>query len=103
MNAIEIRSINADRSDEIGKVFFDAIRDGAPAYDAAQRAAWAPEPRSGQAWHERLAKQLIWGAFDRDKLVGFMTLENDDYVDFAYILAGYQGQGLFPRLFAPVE
>ncbi|MEO1028429.1 MAG: GNAT family N-acetyltransferase [Pseudomonadota bacterium] len=100
---IQIRLISADISVEIGRVFYQAIREGAPAYSKEQRAAWAPEPRKGEAWVKRLAAQQIWGAFDGQHLIGFMTLENQSYVDFAYILAEYQGQGLFPRLFEPVE
>lgn len=100
---ILIKAIDESRADEIGQVFFDAIHDGAPAYTPEQRAAWAPVPRSGSEWRERLARQRLWGAFSGDQLIGFMSLEDDAYVDFAYILSAYQGLGIFPRLFAEVE
>lgn len=103
MPRIEVRSIGTEMADEIAEVFYDAVHDGAPAYTPEERSAWMPERRGGKDWEARIASQSFWGVFDGEKLIGFMSLENGTYVDFAYILAAYQGQGLFPRLYAEVE
>jgi len=87
----------------LGELMFDAVRKGPSPYDAAQRAAWMPEPRQGAAWDERLGGQEIVAAEADDRILGFMTLAEGGYVDFAYIRPAARGRGLFGRLYAQVE
>ena len=96
------RGIPADNP-ALGEVMFDAVRNGPSLYTPTQQAAWVPEPRSGADWDTRLASQCVFLA-ERDGLIqGFLTLDPPDYVDFAYIRPGSQGQGLFRRLHDAVE
>lgn len=98
-----IRTATEADYDALGEVMFDAIHNGPSKYTDAQSRAWAPDPRKGEAWHARLAKQKILIAEQGQDLLGFMSIEPGGYVDFAYIRPSAQGSGLFRRLFEAVQ
>lgn len=88
----------------LGEVFHAAVREGATDYSEAQRTAWSPAPRLGEAWTAHLAGQSVWLAEDGSgAALGFLTLRPDGYVDLAYIRSEAQGQGLFRRLYNELE
>lgn len=88
----------------LADIMFDAVRNGSSRYSQAQRAAWVPAPRSGDAWDERLARQDIILARSEDgTALGFMSLDTDGYIDFAYIRPSAQGRGLFRQLYEAIE
>lgn len=82
---------------------YDAVRHGPSAYSAEQRQAWAPEPRSGADWYDRLRTQAIFVAEDDGTIVGFMSLADRGYLDLAFIRPDNQGTGLFRRLFQELQ
>lgn len=94
---------NARDHDALGKLMFEAVRNGPSSYTEAQRAAWVPEPRSGAAWNERLADQTIVLDERGSAIRGFMTLRDDGYIDFAYIHPDCRGEGLFRTLFVELR
>lgn len=100
---VQIRRANPRDFDALGEVFHVAVREGATAYSAAQRTAWSPAPRSGEAWESQLAAQAVWMAEAGGSALGFLTLRPDGYVDLAYIRPEAQGRGLFRRLFHDLE
>jgi putative acetyltransferase len=87
----------------LADVMFDAVRNGPSAYTDAQRQQWVPERRGGAEWTERLARQSIIVAESADEIVGFMSLADGGYIDFAYIRPSAQGSGLFRLLYAEIE
>lgn len=89
--------------DQLGEVIFDAVRNGETLYSEAQNAAWVPAPRSGSEWVERLSRQRIAVAVDRERILGFMSLASEGYIDFAFIRPDAQGRGLFRQLFERIE
>lgn len=91
-------------------VFFRAVREGAAGfYDAAQRAAWAPDPdeagdgdadgdgdgdADGDAdGGDRLAGQWCLVAERAGAVVGFMSLTPAGYLDMAFVLPEEMGRG----------
>lgn len=101
---VQIRRGEPDDAPMLALLMAQAIREGAPAYSPAERAAWLGDPVDTEKRCERIAGQAIWVAEATDAgPVGFMTLTDDGEVDFAYILASWQGLGLFPRLLAALE
>ena len=88
---------------ELADVIFDAVRNGPSKYTQAQRAAWMPERRSGPEWDARLAAKSIAIGRDAARILGLMSIENGDYIDFAFIRPEAQGTGLFRALFNMVE
>lgn len=96
------RWASADDSDVLADIMFDAVRNGDSRYTEQQRAAWVPARRSGREWIARLQKQEIIVAEQDGKAVGFVSLADGGYVDFAYIRPEAQHTGLFRQLLAHV-
>ncbi len=92
------RWANPNDHQALADVMFDAVRNGPSQYSEKQREAWVPEPRSGKAWNERLSGQEIILAEADGRIVGFMTLAADGYIDFAYIRPEAQHTGLFRQM-----
>ena len=82
---------------------FEAVRCGQSQYNERQRAAWAPSPRSGAQWNDRLRVQDVILAEEDGEILGFMSLSADAYIDFAYIRPKAQQSGLFRQMFEPIE
>ncbi|MEM9667960.1 MAG: GNAT family N-acetyltransferase [Pseudomonadota bacterium] len=100
---INIRRGNADDHGDLGQIVHYAIRDGATRYTPAQRSAWSPEPRSAEEMKKRLGEQVVWLAEVDRRPIGFMTLSEMGYVDFAYILKEWRGKGVFRKLYEAIE
>jgi putative acetyltransferase len=100
---VQIRRASPADFAALGDVFHASVREGAGQYTEAQRAAWSPAPRAGEAWAAHLGAQAVWLAEMDARPLGFLTLTPDGYVDLAYILARAQGQGLFRRLYEALE
>ena len=103
MDAITLRIAEPEDFDRLGEVMFDAIHNGPTQYTKAQSEAWAPAPRAGKAWAERLNGKSLILAERSGSVLGFMSIEPGGYIDFAYIRPEGQGSGLFRRLFQEVE
>jgi putative acetyltransferase len=88
---------------QLGQVMFDAVRNGRSLYSEAQRTAWAPKPREGKTWANRLEDQEIILQEHSSQVNGFMSLAPGGYIDFAYIRPSAQGSGLFRRLYDKIE
>jgi putative acetyltransferase len=97
------RWASADDADLIADIMFDAVRNGESRYSEPQRAAWVPAPRSGPEWDARLQGQDILVAEQDGKAVGFISLAEGGYVDFAYIRPEAQNSGLFRQLLVQIE
>ena len=89
---------------ELGRVMYAAIHSAADSpYTQAQRNAWLNKPPQGDLWNRRLSQQDIIVAETNDRLVGFISLADADYLDFAYILPDCRGMGLFRQLYERLE
>ncbi len=86
----------------LADIMFDAVRNGASGYSEQQRAAWVPARREGPDWIARLAGQEIVLAEEDGQAVGFVSLAQGGYVDFAYIRPQAQHSGLFRQLMARI-
>ncbi|MEO0982669.1 MAG: GNAT family N-acetyltransferase [Pseudomonadota bacterium] len=101
---VHIRKARRSEADDLGEVFFKAVREGPSPYTEAQRAAWAPAPRTGADWADRVfAGEVMTAEAGDGSLAGFVTMDATGYSDFAYILPEARGRGLFRRLYTPLE
>lgn len=100
---INIRHGSAEDFDELARIMYEAVRNGPSRYSESQKMAWVPEIRSGEAWANRLAGQIIFVADCGSTLAGFMTLAPEGYVDFAYVLPSFQGNGIFKLMYHELE
>lgn len=89
--------------DDLADVMFEAVRSGPSKYTDRQREKWVPHRRSGEQWNARLDRQMIILARSTNEIAGFMSLEPNGYIDFAYIRPSAQGTGLFRQLYAWIE
>ena len=90
-----IRPYQRSDAAALGALMHNAIRAGAAgAYDAEQRAAWSPAPRSGPAFDERISGQICMVAEDEGGAAGFMTLTEDGLLDLAFVRPDRMGAGL---------
>jgi len=87
----------------LGRVLYDAVRNGPSNYTQQQRKVWAPAPREGKDWQARLDEQRIIVAEDEKQIIGFMSLVSEGYIDFAYIRPEVQRTGLFRQLYSKIE
>jgi putative acetyltransferase len=86
----------------LADIMFDAVRNGESLYTEAQRSAWVPAPRSGPDWTARLRGQEIIVAEQQGTGLGFVSLADGGYVDFAYIRPEAQHSGLFRQLLSRI-
>lgn len=100
---ISVRTATVEDYDAIADVMFDAVRNGISRYTEEQRRAWVSEPRRGPEWTERLNAQTILVASRAGEFVGFMSLAENGYIDFAYVRPASQGSGVFRKLYETIE
>ena len=86
----------------LADIMFDAVRNGESRYTEAQRVAWVPARRSGPDWKARLQGQEIIVAEQGGRAIGFVSLADGGYVDFAYIRPEAQHSGLFRQLLSRI-
>lgn len=88
--------------DLLADIMFHAVRSGDSRYTERQRAAWVPAPRSGPDWVARLEGQEIVIAEQDGRGIGFVSLAEGGYVDFAYIRPEARHTGLFRDLLSRI-
>lgn len=86
----------------LADIMFDAVRNGESRYTEAQRSAWVPTRRSGPDWTARLQRQETIVAEQEGRGLGFVSLAEGGYVDFAYIRPEAQHSGLFRQLLSRI-
>lgn len=104
MDAISIRRFRDDDAEATARVFFDAVHLGAKGhYDEAQRRAWVPQPPAGARWRGRLRTQSTLVAERDGRVIGFMTLRPDGYIDLAFVAPEFIGRGVAKRLYDAIH
>jgi putative acetyltransferase len=101
---MEVRSFEPADAVPLGQVFHRAVREGASCrYDRSQVEAWAPDVPVGPLWEERLALADTVVAVEGDDRLGFMNLDDNGYLDMAFVLPEHMGQGVSDLLYAVLE
>jgi putative acetyltransferase len=95
-----IRPYRADDRQATAQVYYRAIREGTTAiYDAAQRAAWAPDTDPDDATPDKLLDQWCWVAEEDGRMTGFMSLCPDGLLDMAFVIPEVMGKGTAAALY----
>jgi putative acetyltransferase len=95
MTPATIRPLRPEDSAQAVRVFHDAIMNGAAThYTLAQRQAWAGPAPDIAGWRNRFDGIDGFAAEIGGKLVGFMTLDRDGYIDLAFVHSAFAGQGI---------
>ncbi|MBI1286571.1 MAG: GNAT family N-acetyltransferase [Flavobacteriales bacterium] len=101
---ISIRLSKLSDLTEMQKMFVDTIsticKDD---YSPEQIKVWTSSIENTQRWTDKLTSQYFLIAELDNKIVGYASLENNDYFDFLYVHKDYQRQGIADRLYSEIE
>ena len=83
---------------ELQMLFLDSITEICKAdYSDDQIEAWTSDTKSNkdrQRWVDILTKQFVLVAQINNEIVGFVTLDNGNYIDLLYVHKNHQGKEL---------
>ncbi len=68
-------------------------------YSPEQIKVWISSVEDSRRWIDKITSQHFLVALSDNKIVGYASLENDDYLDFLYVHKDYQRQGIGDRLY----
>ena len=101
------RIAQLDDLKEIQKLFLDTINEICKAdYNNDQIEAWTLETKNNlnqKRWQDAITKQFVIVAQKEGEIVGFITLDSGNYIDFLYVHKDYQRQGIANKLYKEIE
>ncbi|MBK6858938.1 MAG: GNAT family N-acetyltransferase [Saprospiraceae bacterium] len=101
---ITTRHAKLDDLGEMQKMFVDTIsticKDD---YSHEQIKVWTSSIKNTQRWTDKLSTQYFRIAEFDNKIVGYASLENNDYLDFLYVHKDQQRQGIADKLYSEIE
>lgn len=99
-----IRPFRPSDAEPLAVIYRDAVHQLAVgAYDAEQRAAWAPEHADKAAWAGRLANAMVRVAEDKGQAVGFIAFAPDGHIDLLFTAPSHARQGIASALYGTAE
>lgn len=72
-------------------------------YNADQLEAWKSGAENLERWKTVITEQYIVIAETQNKLVGFCTLNQGNYIDLMFVHKDFQHQGIASRLYSLIE
>lgn len=72
-------------------------------YNEQQIAVWTSGVNNTERWIEVIEKQFVLLALIENKIVGYGTLKDANYIDFFYIHKDFQRQGIADKLLTLLE
>lgn len=72
-------------------------------YSPEQIKVWTSSIKNTQRWTDNLTSQYCLVAELNDKIVGYISIENNDYIDLLYVQKDYQRQGIADKLYFEIE
>lgn len=72
-------------------------------YSEKQREVWSSSVENKTRWHSIFENQIVLIAEINTKIVGFITLENHNYIDFLYVHHNFQRKGIASELLVKIE
>jgi putative acetyltransferase len=104
MNITRIRPLAVDDAPDVADIFFRAVHEGTrDFYTDEQRTAWAGERPNPDGWRQKISGMTGFVAEADSRLVGFMTIDADGYIDLAFVLPIAAGTGIGWQLYKTVE
>ncbi len=92
---------------ELQKLFLETITEICKAdYNEDQIDAWISDTKNNenkQRWINILTKQFVLVAQIKNDIIGFITLENGNYIDLLYVHKNHQRKGIANSLYANIE
>src|SRR5688572_33485902 len=101
---ISIRLSKLSDLTEMQKMFVDTIsticKDD---YSPEQIRVWTSSVENTQRWTNKLTSQYFLVAELASKIVGYASLDSNEYFDLLYVHKDYQRQGIADRLYSEIE
>ena len=72
-------------------------------YSAEQINAWTSSIENIPRWTDRIASQFFLVAELDNKIVGYVSLKSNDYLDLLYVHKDYQKHGIASKLYDEIE
>lgn len=72
-------------------------------YNSAQIDVWISGAKNTERWIDVINTQFVLLATIEDKIVGFGTLKDGNYIDFFYIHKEFQRQGIANKILTELE
>jgi len=89
---------------EIQQLFFDTIKSVCKNdYTNEQINAWSTAKNDDQKWKDKILNQYFLIAREGSKIIGFGSLENNEYLDLLYVHKDYQKKGVAKKLLSYLE
>ena len=104
ISEILIRPVKHSDLQEMQKMFVDTITAICKNdYTPEQIKVWTSSVENRQRWTDKLNSQYFIIAELENKIVGYASLECNNYIDFLYVHKDYQRQGIADKLYAAIE
>jgi putative acetyltransferase len=102
--AIVIRKGQPGDLPDIQKLFVETIRSVCSVdYNEEQIKVWTSSVENKERWNHIMSDQVVLLAQSDEKVVGFSSLGNRNYIDLLYVHKDYQGQGIALKLYEAIE
>lgn len=102
--AFTIRNAKLDDLIPIQELFVNTIRGICHQdYSPQQIDVWTSSVANKQRWIDKLNSQFFLVAEINNEIVGFASLESNDYLDFLYVHKDHQRKGIARHLYAEIE
>jgi putative acetyltransferase len=98
------RPITYNDYNEIKQLFVETVTEVCSKdYTPEQIEVWVSSAKNTQRWLDIFTHQYVLVAEIGDKIVGFGTLENGDYLDLLYVHKDFQRKGIANLLYLELE
>lgn len=101
---MHIENYKPEFVEAITDIFYESIHAiDESIYSEEQKNAWAPLPRDYESWAGRLMFKRPYLAMQGERLIGFIELDPDGYIDCMYTHPEFQRQGVGSALYEHLE
>lgn len=101
---ITIRQGQSIDLSELQQLFVDTIETVCKAdYNDQQIKVWTSSIENKKRWLEIIEKQFLLVAIEKEKIIGFCSLDNYNFIDLLYVHKDKQGKGIARMLYQDIE
>jgi len=72
-------------------------------YSSEQLEVWTSSIKDTPRWHDKIESQYFIVAELNEIIVGFASLDNNDYLDLLFVQKEYQRRGIASKLYSEIE
>ena len=99
-----VRSAATADLPEMKKLFRDTIREvNRHHYNEDQIREWVAGSDNMERWAKVVENQQVFIAMEEERIIGFISLENSNYIDFLFVHKDFQGKGVARQLYNKIE